>query len=96
MGYQASNDYIRQIYNGDERMPHIVSNIFRKIAQENNSSATLHVYTSEVRVELKEVGGVREFKELHTAHVNREETRFSLWLRESHDKAKARWENGDF
>lgn len=95
MGCQASRDYIQQFYDGDESMAYIIADIFEKIAEENGSSAILNVHTSEVHVDVEEVGGVGGWKELNKAHMNREDTRFSTWLQKAHDRAKARWGDGD-
>lgn len=88
MGILASRDYIIQTY-GNTDMPLHIAYHFEEIAKKNGSSAELCIYTSEMTLEVEEVGGVRGWRALQAKHLNREETKYHQWLREAHDIASS-------
>ncbi|MEV4780092.1 hypothetical protein [Burkholderia sp. LMU1-1-1.1] len=87
LGWKASKDYMLQSFDGDERLPHLVVELFDEKASTQGSTAELSIHTSSARVDIEELNLYDEEVDLYDKLLG--------WLDEAYEEAGKLWVNGD-
>jgi hypothetical protein len=95
MGMRASGDYMLHVFDGDERLPDLIVELFEERAAENGSTAKLHTYDSSVRIDFEELERhSKGYEDAHEAHCDFCEM-LKTWLDEAYEEAGERWMNDE-
>lgn len=93
LGMKASQDYMLQAFDGDERLPDLIAALFDKRAAENDSTAELCISTSSVRVDMEELNrNAAAYDDEYEADAAFHD-QLQTWLEEAYEKAGKRWMN---
>jgi len=88
LGYEASEAWIMQGFDSDERIPTLVAREFNKIAANHGISASLNVYTSSVDIDVDEL-------EMLPEDEDECESCLCRWLDEAIENIQERWMNDE-
>jgi hypothetical protein len=95
LGIKASKDYMLQAFDGDERLPDLIAELFDERAAKNGSTAKLRTYDSSALIDLEELKRNAEgYEYAHEAESDFHDL-LQTWLEEAYEEAGERWVNDE-